>query len=108
METCPATYSLFQDDPNENFELCSGSLITNKHVLTSADCVLQNRNEIEAGHGKKKPVYTNPGCIFVIVGETNKGTALTDQKVVKTTNRYVHDHAFSDVSDFNYNIGKTF
>ena len=105
---CPITYNLFGENPDEvQFDLCSGSLITNKHVLTSADCLLLNRNEIEAGQGKKKPKFSIAECIFVMVGESNKRTALKDKKLVKVTNRIVHPHAFTDVSEYNYNIGKT-
>ena len=36
---------MFHEDPDgSNFDICSGSIISNKHILTSAECLLKNKN----------------------------------------------------------------
>ena len=88
------------------YEMCSGSVITNKHVLTSADCLLKNRKDME-GPEKKNAEFTDASCLFVIVGFSNKMAAMmNDDNFLKVRDRHVHPHAFTDVTEYNYNIGE--
>ena len=97
------------DPDGVGYDICSGSLISNKHILTSALCILVNKNAIDSQSifsSKKPPEYSNPECIFAIVGYTNKDEALNAEKISRIRNRYPHPQAFSDIQEYNYNLGR--
>ena len=98
-----------QDPDGVAFDICSGSLISNKHILTSALCILVNKNAIDSQSifsSKKPPEYSKPECIFAIVGYTNKDEALNKEKISRIRNRYPHPQAFSDIQEYNYNLAR--
>ena len=107
------------------YDICSGSLITNKHILTSAECLLKNKLDIfedttnihikrkeekdkNDNFMRKSPEYSDAECIFVLIGIKNKDKALEEVPLplFGIKHRYIHPHAFSHVNEFNYNIGK--
>ena len=96
------------------YNLCSGSLITSKHILTSAECLLKNRKEMEDEWMKDNfidrrmiPQYSKPECLFVTLGYMDKNKAVDNSKDIKTVKkRHIHDQALSAISEYNYNIGK--
>ena len=100
-----------QDPDGVAYDICSGSLISNKHILTSALCILVNKNAIDSQSifsSKKPPEYSKPECIFAIVGFTNKDEALNKfpPGISRIRNRYPHPQAFSDIQEYNYNLGR--
>ena len=111
-ETCDTiTKQLFKDtNPDTygvNYDMCSGSLITNKHVLTSAECLLKNKETLLDSLKKKKvkAVYSEADCMFVFLGnkmnfKSNNG----EMRIVK--DHHIHPQAFTDISQYNYNSGK--
>merc|ERR1719291_716275 len=86
--------------------MCSGSLITSKHILTSAECLLKNKDEIEnqKQNKKVKPEYNKKECFYVIHGFMDKSSANTDRYLLPIKNHFVHGHAFTDVKEFNNNL----
>ena len=91
------------DDPF--YDICSGSLITNKHILTSAECLLRNRKEIEdrSKEGTQKaPHYNKAECLFVYLGFTDRDMALNSGKYETVKSYHIHDQAFSDIYEYNY------
>ena len=78
--------------------MCSGSLITNKHVLTAAECMLK--------HGNKEIGYSEAKCISIFLGRNNKQSALTNGEMQSVKDYHVHDQAFTDLTQYNYNLGK--
>ena len=94
------------DDPF--YDICSGSLITNKHILTSAECLLRNRKEIEdrSIEGiKKAPHYNKAECLYVYLGFTDRDMALDSGNYKTVRSYHIHDLAFSDITEYNYNLG---
>ena len=87
--------------------IASGSLITSKHILTSAECLLKNKDEIEnqKNNKKVKPEYNKKECFYVIHGLMDKSSANTDRYLLPIKNHFVHGHAFTDVKEFNNNLG---
>ena len=74
-----------------NFDLCSGSLISNKHILTSAECVLINKND---------KIYNEPENLLVALGDSRRRAgSLMNIKHIEP-----HEKAFTD--GYSYNIGK--
>ena len=87
---------MFHEDPDgSNFDICSGSIISNKHILTSAECLLKNKNNnlIE---------YSDKEMIFVKLGdhERRAGEYVSIKHIVP------HEKAFTE--GYNYNIGNLF
>ena len=76
-----------------NFDLCSGSLISNKHILTSAECVLNNKND-------NRKIFNQAENIVVKVGDTHR----TQGAFIQIKHVKPHEKAFTD--GYNYNIGK--
>ena len=95
-------------DPGVAYDICSGSLISNKHILTSALCVLVNKRAMDSqsATSKKPPEYSKPECIFAIVDYTNKDIALNNEKISRIKDLYPHPQAFSDIREYNYNLGR--
>ena len=90
------------------YDICSGSLITNQHILTSAECLLRNRKEIEdrSIEGMKKaPHYNKAECLYVYLGFTDRDMALDSGKYKTVKSYHIHDQAFSDIYEYNYNLG---
>ena len=78
-----------------NFDLCSGSLISNKHILTSAECVLKNKND-------NQKIFNEAENIIVKLANTRRSEGIfMEIKHVKP-----HEKAFTN--GYNYNIGKRF
>ena len=105
------TKQLFKDNNPDgvNYDMCSGSLITNKHVLTSAECLLTNK-EVLLGSLKEKKVkavYSEAKCMFVFLGEkiNFKLNECEEMRIVK--DHHIHPQAFTDISQYNYNLGKS-
>ena len=89
---------------------CSGSLITNKHILTSAECLLNNREEMEEEgqndyNRKMIPHYNKPECLFVSLGYMDKNKALDNSGIKTVKKRHIHDQAYSAIKEYNYNLG---
>ena len=92
------------------YHLCSGSLITNKHILTSAECLLNNREEMEEEgqndyNRKMIPHYNKPECLFVSLGYMDKNKALDNSGIKTVKKRHIHDQAYSAIKEYNYNLG---
>ena len=89
----PNLGSLGRNPDGTNFDLCSGSLISNKHILTSAECVLKNKID-------NKKIFNEPENIIVKVGSTRRA----EGAFIQIKHVEPHEKAFSD--GYNYNIGK--
>ena len=92
------------------YYICSGSLITNKHILTSAECLLNNREEMEEEgqndyNRKMIPHYNKPECLFVSLGYMDKNKALDNSGIKTVKKRHIHDQAYSAIKEYNYNLG---
>ena len=98
-DTNPDTYGV-------NYDMCSGSLITNKHVLTSAECLLKNKETLLDSLKKKKvkAAYSEANCMFVFLGKSiNFKSNNGEMRIVK--DYHIHPQAFTDISQYNYNLG---
>ena len=100
----------FRDnDPGLEYDLCSGSLITNHHVLTSAECLLTltNREMLldSLSEDKIRPEYSKAECIYVTMENLDKEQML-EKFYYSVEHLHIHDQAFTDINDYNYNIGK--
>ena len=109
-------------NPDPIYEICGGSLITNKHILTSAECLLKNRKEMEEwkdnndiinniinnkDNSRMIPHYSKPECLFVFLGHMDKNKAiLQSSEDIRTVKKsHIHDQAFSAINEYNYNLG---
>ena len=93
-------HELNNEDPDgTNFDICSGSIISNKHILTSAECLLKNKknNLIE---------YSDKGRIIVKLGDDNRKIIdnRRDGEYVPVMKVMPHENAFTE--GYNYNIGR--
>ena len=100
----------FRDNPPDelNYIMCAGSLITNQHVLTSAECLLSNRELLvdNMNVDKIRAEYIEPKCIFVFLGITDKEAMIDDGNFYKVKKHHVHYEAFTAINKYNYNLGK--
>ena len=106
-----------------SYDICSGSLISSRHVLTSAECVAQNRRQKyrlqhytivkdtidEQDHSRQDnskidAYYSKPNCIFILMGYTSKDYA-SSKKLFKIKTVTPHPQAFS--KGYNYNLGNS-
>ena len=106
----PCSHVCFRDNaPGVDYDLCSGSLITNHHVLTSAECLLTltNREMIldSLSEDKIRPEYSKAECIYVTMENLDKEQML-EKYYYSVEHLHIHDQAFTDINDYNYNIGK--
>ena len=82
------------NNPNgNNFEICSGSIISNKHILTSAECLLKNQNNKQEGYSEKD-------FIRVKIGHPIRHESVGVKRVKQVI---PHEKALTD--GYNYNIG---
>jgi len=82
-------------NPNRNnFKICSGSIISNKHILTSAECLLKNQNNKHEGYSDKR-------YIKVKIGHPIRYSSIHQLKGIKQV--IPHEKAFTE--GYNYNIG---
>ena len=109
---CDTTTNLYKDNHPDgvNYDICSGSLISNKHILTSAECLLTNKEILLSSYHNEKirAEYSDATCIFVFLGFADKNDAINNGngELRRIKERYVHSQAFTDISEFNYNLGK--
>ena len=106
------------------YDTCTGSLISSRHVLTSAECVAQNRRQKyrlqhytivkdtidEQDHSRQDnskidAYYSKPNCIFILMGYTSKDYA-SSKKLFKIKTVTPHPQAFS--KGYNYNLGNSY
>ena len=91
--------------PNgESFDICSGSLITDRHIITSAACILQNRHHMESIE-RHTFTFTKAPCLYASVGIIDWFDAVNKGKILEVQDRYLHEEAFTHMYNFNYNIG---
>ena len=88
----------------DSFDICSGSLITDRHIITSAACILQNRNDMEKI--ERNPFhFTKAPCLYASVGIIDWFDAVNKGKILEVQDRYLHEEVFTDMNNYNYNIG---
>ena len=91
--------------PNgDSFDICSGSLITDRHIITSAACILQNRHDMESIE-RHTFHFTKAPCLYASVGIIDWFDAVNKGKILEVQDRYLHEEAFTHMYNFNYNIG---
>ena len=95
------------------FDICSGSLITDKHIITSASCILQNRDDVEGynpnsnkpDNPKHIPQYTKPECLYTSLGLGDWKEAVDKCNILKIEDTVVHADALTNINHHNYNLG---
>ena len=88
----------------KSFDICSGSLITDRHIITSAACILQNRHDMEKI--ERLPFYfTKAPCLYASVGIIDWFDAVNEGNILEVKDRYLHEEVFTDMNNYNYNIG---
>ena len=91
--------------PNgDSFDICSGSLITDRHIITSAACILQNRHDMES-IARVRFDFTKAPCLYASVGIIDWFDAVNKGKILEVQDRYLHEEVFTDMNNYNYNIG---
>ena len=109
------------DPDGGNYFICSGSLITNQHILTTAKCLMKNklfddnnkriiqRHSIDGKdhvYQRKIPEYSDEECLNVVIGHTDRIAALDHPAMFKRIQRkFVHPQAFSHADEYDYNLG---
>ena len=109
------------DPDGGNYFICSGTLITNQHILTTAKCLMKNklfddnnkriiqRHSIDGKdhvYQRKIPEYSDEKCLNVVIGHTDRIAALDHPAMFKRVQRkFVHPQAFSHADEYNYNLG---
>ena len=88
----------------ESFDICSSSLITDRHIITSAACILQNRHDMES-IARNPFLFTKASCLYASVGIIDWFDAVNKGKILEVQDRYLHEEAFTHMYNFNYNIG---
>ena len=88
----------------DSFDICSGSLITDRHIITSAACILQNRHDMES-IARVRFDFTKAPCLFASVGIIDWFDAVSKGKILEVQDRYLHEEVFTDMNNYNYNIG---
>ena len=116
------------------YDFCGGTLITKKHIITTAECVAENRERDaftdhtssiahqyhqmqKTPHGSVFPaakidvVYNRPCNIFALMGYTDinkakvKDEKLAEIKKITTYSDEHHEH-YSFSKGYNYNLGR--
>ena len=95
------------------FDICSGSLITDKHIITSASCILQNRDDVEGynpnsnkpDNPKHIPQFTKPECLYTSLGLGDWKEAVDKCNILKIEETLVHGDALTNINHVNYNFG---
>ena len=109
------------DPDGGNYFICSGTLITNQHILTTAKCLMKNklfddnnkriiqRHSIDGKdhvYQRKIPEYSDEECLNVVIGHTDRIAALDHHAIFKRVQRkWIHPQAFSHADEYNYNLG---
>ena len=127
------TMKLQYFEENENFiefDICGGTLITKKHILTTAECVAKNRYKSSVKgtpsivsqynamqntpHGSAFPAtkieveYSKPCNIFALMGYTNRNKAKENDEELAQMQKittYTDEHNYSFSKGYNYNLG---
>ena len=129
------TMKLQYFEENENFiefDICGGTLITKKHIITSAECVAENRERNaftekhissiawqyhkmkDTPHGSAFPaskidvVYNRPCNIYALMGYTDRNKAKEkDEELAEITKitTYTDEHNYAFSKGYNYNLG---
>ena len=84
-------------DSSYRYFFCSGSLISDKHILTSAECLLRDKNNIDKVVTEND--YIEADRVYVQMGHALKDK--TESKQIKK----IHTHGQGFVDGYNYNIG---
>ena len=113
------------------YDFCGGTLITKKHILTTAECVAENRERDaftghissiahqyhqmqDTPHGSAFPatkidvVYNRPCNIYALMGYTDRNKAKEkDEELaeIKKITTYTDEHNHSFSKGYNYNLG---
>ena len=95
------------------FDICSGSLITDKHIITSASCILQNRDDVEGynpnsnkpDNPKHIPQFTKPECLYTSLGLGDWIEAVDKGNILDIEETLVHGDALTNINHVNYNLG---
>ena len=95
------------------FDICSGSLITDKHIITSASCILQNRDDVEGynpnsnkpDNPKHIPQFTKPECLYTSLGLGDWIEAVDKGNILDIEETLVHGDALTNINHVNYNFG---
>ena len=113
------------------YDICSGTLITKKHILTTAECVAENRYRyaftghissiaqqyhtmLGTPHGtaitatKIEVVYNRPCNIYVLMGYTDRNKAkVKDEELaeIKKITSYADEQNYAFSKGYNFNLG---
>ena len=80
---------------------CSGSIISSKHILTSAECLLKDKNNINKEVTTQD--YIQPDKIYIQMGDSER-RPIDSKKIISK----VHTNGQGFVDGYNFNIGKHF
>ena len=50
--------------------------------------------------------FTKAPCLYASVGFTDWKVAVSGGKILDVKDRYLHDDTFTDLTNYNYNLGK--